>query len=159
MCLELLGWAWKCIAQRTHCQLIFMFDSIWPGTFVSRILLAPGICPHNYVQYVQRVIRMLCLELSSWPSNFPGWRLMPPTLRFPIVLNNLSFWYPGDAFGYPGAAFWWSWGPQGHPTGHLGDQTWILVDFWWILGAPWDQLWSHFDDFFVIWTTKLQCGF
>ena len=37
---------------------------------------------------------------------------MPPTLRFPIVLNNLSFWYPGDAFGYPGAAFWWSWGPS-----------------------------------------------
>ena len=22
----------------------------WSGTFVSRILLAPGICPHNYVQ-------------------------------------------------------------------------------------------------------------
>ena len=27
------------------------------------------------------------------------------------------------------------------------------------MGAPWDQLWNHFDDFFVIWTTQLQCGF
>ena len=26
-------------------------------------------------------------------------------------------------------------------------------------GNPWDQLWSHFDDFFVIWSTQLQCGF
>ena len=35
----------------------------------------------------------------------------------------------------------------------------ILVDLWWILGAPWDQLWSHVDDLFVILTTQLQCGF
>ena len=70
MCLELLGWAWNCIAQRTHCQLIFMWDSICPCTCVSRMLLEPGICPPNYVPYVvQRVIRMLCLELLGWPSN------------------------------------------------------------------------------------------
>ena len=43
--------------------------------------------------------------------------------------------------------------------GHRGDQTWIWVDFWWISGAPGDQLWSHFEDLFVIWTTQLQCGF
>ena len=35
----------------------------------------------------------------------------------------------------------------------------IIDSFWITLGAPWDQLWSHVDDFFVIWTTQLQCGF
>ena len=38
-------------------------------------------------------------------------------------------------------------------------QTWILVDFWWILEPPWDQLWFHIGDFFVIWTTQWQHGF
>ena len=70
-----------------------------------------------------------------------------------------AFWRPGVWFWCPGAPFCWSGGPQGHPTGHLGGQTWMLVDFWWILGPPWDQLWIHVGDFFVIWTTQWQHGF
>ena len=70
ICLELLGWPSNCNAQRTHCELIFVLDNTWAGTFVSHILLAPGICPHNYIrQVVQRVIRMRRLELFGWSSN------------------------------------------------------------------------------------------
>ena len=42
----------------------------WPGTFVSRILAASRVCPHNYVQeVVLRVMHTICLELLGWLSN------------------------------------------------------------------------------------------
>ena len=40
------------------------------------------------------------------------------------------------------------WGPDLHFIRFLMD-----------LEAPWDQLWINFDDFSVIWITKLQYGF
>ena len=85
------------------------------------------------------------------------------------ALENIKkhdFWTPGSSILTFRDVILVSWGTilvilksHGHPTGHLGDQTWILVDFWWFLGSPWDQLWSHFDDFFVIWTIKLEYSF
>jgi len=45
-------------------------EKFWPGTFVSHILAAPRICPHNYVQeVVHRVMHTICLELLGWLSN------------------------------------------------------------------------------------------
>ena len=129
MCLELLGWAWNRIAQRTHCQLIFMFDSIWPGTFVSRILLAPGICPHNYVQYVvQRVIRMLCLELFGWASNCSAQRTHCELI---FVFDNIQL----PTASPPPCPFWvhleWSIVPR---------HNWLLSN--WLAPITWSLLWT-----------------
>ncbi len=76
-------------------------------------------------------------------------------VRFEVP--GAPFCHPGGVFWYPGTQVWsggtpqdtlWSRSGQRDEKGGTKKQggSWTL---------SWDPLWDHFDDFFVIWDTKV----